>query len=209
MAVGATYQVALAICWLSSQESAQRPLPTIICRMDNWQLTDRSVILENSFMRAVVDTLSRDGVSRRYTYLESPVDSVTTLALTGRREVVLTRQYRHPIGQVIFDLPGGRALPGEDPADSARRELEEETGYRPGKMELLGRFTPFPGSIKVTAHLYFASGLTPGQPHLDDGEELEVHLRPFDEVYAEVLDGRHVDAALQWAVLLARARGLA
>jgi ADP-ribose pyrophosphatase len=131
------------------------------------------------------------------------------VALTERREIVLTRQYRHPIGQVIFDLPGGRTLPGEDPAESARRELEEETGYRPAQIVLLGRFSPFPGSIKVTAHLFFATGLTPGQQLLDDGEELEVHLRPFDQVYAEVLDGQHIDASLQWGVLLARARGLA
>jgi hypothetical protein len=59
------------------------------------------------------------------------------------------------------------------------------------------------------AHLFFASGLTPGQQRLDDGEELEVHLRPFEQVYAEVLGGQHVDASLQWGVLMARARGLA
>lgn len=177
--------------------------------MDNWQLSDRRVILDHPLMRAVVDTLSRDGVTRRYTYLESPVDSVTTVAVTDRREIVLTRQYRHPIGQIILDLPGGRGNPGEDPQESARRELEEETGYRPAQMIPLGRLTPFPGSIKVTVHLFFASGLTPGQPHLDEGEELEVHLRPFDEVYREVLAGQHIDAALQWGVLLARAKGLA
>jgi ADP-ribose pyrophosphatase len=177
--------------------------------MDNWQLTERSLILDHPLMRAVVDTLTRAGVTRRYTYLESPVDSVTTVALTDRREIVLTRQYRHPIGQIIFDLPGGRALPGEEPADSARRELEEETGFRPGQIVPLGRLTPFPGSLKVVMHLFFATGLTPGDQRLDEGEELEVHLRPFDAVHAGVLAGEFVDAALQWGVLLARARGLA
>lgn len=177
--------------------------------MDNWQLTDRKIILDHPLMRAVVDTLSRDGVSWRYTYLESPVDSGTTLALTDQHEIVLARQYRHPIGQVIFDLPGGRTHPGEDPAEGARREFEEETGYRAAHFSLLGAITPFPGSLKVKAHLFFATGLTPGQQHLDEREELEVHLRPFDEVYAEVLEGQHVDAMLQWGVLLARAKGLA
>lgn len=177
--------------------------------MDNWQLTERTILLDHPMMRAVVDTLSRDGVSWRYTYLESPVDSATTLALTDGREVVLTRQYRHPIGQVIFDLPGGRTLPGEDPAEGARRELQEETGYRAASLSELGRFNPFPGSLKVTAHLFFATGLTAGAQRLDEREELEVHLRPFDDIYAEVLAGEHIDAMLQWGVLLARAKGLA
>jgi ADP-ribose diphosphatase len=177
--------------------------------MENWQVIEQQVILDHPLMRAVVDTLSREGVERQYTYLESPVDSVVTVALTDRREIVLTRQYRHPIRQIIFDLPGGRALPGESPADSARRELEEETGYRPGRIMPLGRLTPFPGSLKVTMHVFFAAQLTPGKQQLDDGEELEVHLRAFDEVYVEVLNGQHIDAALQWGVLLARAKGLA
>ena len=177
--------------------------------MDNWQLTERKILLDHPMMRAIVDTLSRNGVSWRYTYLESPVDSGTTLALTERREIVLTRQYRHPIGRIIYDLPGGRTLPGEDPADGARRELEEETGYHAANFSLLGRFNPFPGSLRVAANLFFATGLTPGQQRLDEHEELEVHLRPFDEMYDEVLAGEHIDAMLQWGVLLARAKGLA
>ena len=177
--------------------------------MDDWQLKDRKVVFDHPWVRIIVDTLARGELHKPYILIESPVDAVATVAITAAHEIVLTRQYRHPVERVITDLPAGRANPGEDPLVAARRELEEETGYRPGKLVALGKANPFPGSLKVNMHLFFASELSPGQQHLDDGEELEVHLRPFDEVYAEVLEGQHIDAALQWGALLARAKGLA
>jgi ADP-ribose pyrophosphatase len=177
--------------------------------MKPWTLTRRRVVFEHPYVNIIVDELERDGTAITYHYLESPVDSVAAVAVTAGGGIVLTRQYRHPLGQVIFDLPAGRANPGENPADAARRELAEETGYTPGVIISLGRTSPFPGSIKVTQHLFFAHELVPGEQSLDHGEELEVHIRPFEEVYREVLAGQHLDGALQMGVLLARARGLA
>lgn len=177
--------------------------------MDDWKIAERKVVFDHHWVRVVQDTLTRNGVSKLYYSLESPVDSVATVAVTADHQLVLTRQYRHPIRQIIFDLPAGRAEPGEDPLEGARRELEEETGYRAGSILPLATFNPFPGSLKVKAYLFFAMDLTPGEQHLDPGEELEIHLRPFDEVYAEVIAGQHVDAHLQMGVLMARTRGLA
>lgn len=177
--------------------------------MDRWKITEHKVVFDHPWVRMIVDTITRDEISRQYMFLESPIDAVATVAVTADRQIVLTRQYRHPLGAIMYDLPAGRAKPGEEPIVSAQRELEEETGYRPGKIIPLGRMSPFPGSLKVTMHLFFASDLKPGEQKLDEGEELEVHLRSFDEVYAEVLEGKFIDAALQCGVLLARAKGLA
>ncbi len=176
--------------------------------MTDWHLVERKILFEHPWVRLIVDTLKRDGEALPYYYLESPVDSVATVAVTAERQIVLTRQYRHPIGRVIDDLPAGRTRPGEDPLEGARRELEEETGFRAGRLIPLATLNPFPGSLKVTQHLFFATNLVPGTPHPDVGEELTVHLRPFDEVYAEVLAGQHIDGALQAGVLFARAKGL-
>lgn len=176
--------------------------------MQRWEVTEQKVLFDHQWVRLIVDTLAREGVSRPYFYLESPVDSAAAVAVTPAREIVLVRQYRHPIGQTIYDLPAGRMEPGEDPLEGARREMEEETGYRAGRMILLATLSPFPGSLKVTQYLYFADQLTPGEQRLDPGEELDIVLRPFDEVYAEVLAGQHLDGALQIGVLFARAKGL-
>lgn len=177
--------------------------------MDNWKLVERKVLFDHAWVRLIKDSITRGTKKIPYLYLESPVDLAATVAVTNNHEIILTRQYRHPLGQIIFDLPAGRIHPGEDALVGACRELTEETGYQAGRMELLGRLNPFPGSLKVTMNLYFASELSEGQAQLDSDEELEVHLLPFEEVYAGVLEGKYIDGALQVGVLLARARGLA
>jgi ADP-ribose pyrophosphatase len=177
--------------------------------MDNFQVVNHKIVFEHAWIRVIVDELGRDGKARPYLFVDSAVDSVATVAITDDRQIVLTRQYRHPIRRIITDLPGGVAHPDEEPLEGAKRELHEETGYVPGKMIPLGKMNPFPGSLRATIYLFFASELTFAGQKLDEDEELEVHLRSFDEVYREILAGEHIDATLQAGALMARAQGLA
>jgi ADP-ribose pyrophosphatase len=161
----------------------------------------------------MVDTLEyldKDQLSRTKPqfYLVSPVEAVSTLAVTDTGLLVLTRQYRHPIGQVIYDLPGGRLEPGEDPLEGARREFEEETGLFPNKMTRLGYYNQFPGTLRAATHLFFASDLESTQQRLDESEELEIVYLPVTKVVDMILDGETIDGSLQLAVLLARQKGL-
>ncbi len=174
----------------------------------DYTVLESRAVFDHAWVRVMVDMLEHAGQARPYFYLESPVDSAATVAVTADRQIILTRQYRHPIRQVIYDLPAGRLTPGEDPALGAARELEEETGYRAGSVIPLGRYNPFPGSLKATAHLFFATALTFTVPHRDEGEVLEVALMPFDEILALVLRGECIDGSLQMGVLLARQKGL-
>jgi ADP-ribose pyrophosphatase len=176
---------------------------------DSYTVVESRALLDHAWVRVLVDTLEHAGRRYPYYYLESPVDSVAVVAVTAGGQVVLTRQYRHPVRQVIYDLPAGRLGPGEDPEAGARRELEEETGDRAGRVERLGSFNPFPGSLKVTGHLFFAAGLSPGPQRLDEGEELQVRLLPFAEALSMVLRGECLDGALQLGLLLAAQKGLA
>ncbi|MGH2522327.1 MAG: NUDIX hydrolase [Anaerolineales bacterium] len=172
---------------------------------DDYTVIESRVLLDHPLVRVVADTLEHGARRAPYFYLESPVDSVATVALTAERQIILTRQYRHPIRAVIYDLPAGRLKSGEDPADGARRELEEETGYHAGSLTPLGRYNPFPGSLKVTAHLFLAHDLTYVGQQLDTGEDLEIALLPFEEVLHMVLRGEYLDGSLQLGVLLAAA----
>lgn len=156
----------------------------------------------------ILDTLEHEGVQRPYVYLASPVEAVATLGVNRDGLVALTRQYRHPIRQVIYDLPAGRMMPGETPLDGARREFEEETGYYPDRMEPLGFFNQFPGSLRAGTHLFFASGLRPTRQNLDEGEELEVHFLPVNAVMEMIEASQVIDGSLQLAVLLALHKGL-
>src|SRR5258705_9638310 len=87
------------------------PTPSIIGCMDDWQLKDRKIVFEHPWVRIIVDTLSRGELDKPYILIESPVDAVATVAITSAHEIVLTRQYRHPVERIITDLPAGRANP--------------------------------------------------------------------------------------------------
>ena len=176
--------------------------------MNGWKVSESRLLFEHPWLRVVVDTLTRGGQEWPYIYVVSPMEAVAVVALAGEGRLVLTRQYRHPVGAVIYDLPAGRMDDGEEALAAARRELKEETGYEAGRWEALGRYNPYPGSMRAATNLFFAADLTPGEQRLDPGEELEVVLVPVEEVMEGILAGRYLDFSLQYGVLLARARGL-
>ncbi len=174
---------------------------------DSYTLLNRRVVLDflpQALM--TIDTVEHDGRHLSYFCMASPVDGVATVALTNDRRIVLTRQYRHAVGAVLGGLPSGHLKPGEAPIDGARRELEEETGYRAAKLVLLGSYNQFPSTLKVRTWLFLATGLVPGTPCPDEGEELEIELQPFDELLGRVQCGEFLDGSLQLGVMLAAAR---
>lgn len=127
--------------------------------------------------------------------------SVAALPVQADGSVVLVRQYRHAVGEALWELPAGRLDPGESPEEGARRELEEETGLRAGRLErLLGFFTT-PGFCDEVLHLFRASELSSVPPRPEPDERLEV--RAFAPAVAremvrrgEVKDGKTLVALL-------------
>jgi ADP-ribose pyrophosphatase len=174
----------------------------------DYKVVDQKVLFENSMAKIVIDTLEYGGMRRKYFYLASPVEAVATVGVTADGNLILTRQYRHPVGQVIYDLPAGRLEPGEDPLDGARREFEEETGYYPRQIERLGYFNQFPGTLRAGTTLFFAHDLEPTRQNLDDGEVLEIVILPPSQVLEMISRGEIIDGSLQLGVLLALSKGL-
>jgi 8-oxo-dGTP pyrophosphatase MutT (NUDIX family) len=115
----------------------------------------------------------------------------TVLALTKEQEVVLIRQYRHGAQKVIVELPGG-AMDKEDgsPLAAARRELEEETGYASDRIIQVGCVSPNPANQTNLIYSFLALDARKlGGQRLDDTEEIEVFLKPLDEVIAMAKKG--------------------
>ncbi len=176
--------------------------------MSEYKTIASKTLFENSFVRFVADRVSHKDKKKDYYYLISPVEAVATLAITSEGKIILVQQYRHPIHEIIFDLPAGSLRAGEKPIEGALREFEEETGFFPKHLQKLGYYNQFPGILQAGTHLFFAKDLIPTQQNLDPGEDLEVHAKTVEEVLGWVLTGNTVDGSLQLALLLALEKGL-
>lgn len=108
--------------------------------------------------------------------------------------VVLIRQFRHAAGGFIYEIPAGKLHPGEDPTVCARRELEEEIGYRAGTLELLSSIFTAPGFTDEVIHIYKATGLSVGRQQLDRDEVLEVVEMSLPEAIRMIKNGEIRDA---------------
>jgi ADP-ribose pyrophosphatase len=100
--------------------------------------------------------------------------SVVVLPVLADGRVLLVRQYRHAVGAFLWELVAGGIDRGESPLRAARRELQEESGYRARRFEHLLSFYPTPGFVSEVMHLYRATGLRAGPARPEDDEALEV-----------------------------------
>lgn len=123
------------------------------------------------------------------------------VALTEAGEVLLVRQIREPVREVMLEIPAGiYDVEGEDPAGCAAREVLEETGFRTREVEPLGTIYTSPGFTDERIDLFVARAEDAGGP----GEEgVEVVRMPFTEALAGVRDGRIEDAKTVCGLLLA------
>ncbi len=120
--------------------------------------------------------------------------------------IALVRQYRHPAGRELLEIPAGRIEPGESPELCARREVEQEIGFRPAGIEKLSEFYSTPGFCEEILSVFLATDLTPTRQQLDHDELVEVIFLPFEEALAMVHRGEIVDSKTIIALLLAARR---
>ena len=121
--------------------------------------------------------------------------------MTGERELVLVRQYKHGIGEITLELPGGLVDTGEQPEAAARRELAEETGYDAPAFESVGSLLHDPPKTTNRIHGFLAlAAERRHQPKAEAPEEIEVVCLPLDEVERR-LRARELEAASTVALL--------
>lgn len=150
-------------------------------------------------------------------YITHP-GAVVVLALDQEERVLLVRQYRHPVGTFLFELPAGlRDTDGEEPLDTAKRELHEETGYVAGTWHSLIDLYLSPGASAERIRVYLARAVRPhpdGRPTDLTGEEygMPVLWAPLADLVRGVLAGDLHNSSLAAGVLAAwaaRADGFA
>ena len=132
--------------------------------------------------------------------------SVAVLPVHDDGSVVLIRQYRHPAGELLWELPAGRLEPGEDPAAAARRELEEEAGLASAAVEPLAAFFTTPGFCDEYLHLFRATALTPVPPRPEADERIEARRFTLAELDQLRREGGLRDAKTLLALLFEQRR---
>lgn len=121
-------------------------------------------------------------------------DCVAIVPVDADDNVLLVSQFRHPVEKELLEIPAGGVDTGEDPADAVRREMQEETGYRPEKVEKLGGFYSSPGFCTEYLHLYLATDLTPSQLYAEDTESIRLVRVPIAEIPGLITSGSICDA---------------
>ena len=111
----------------------------------------------------------------------------------GEIEVVMERQYRHPVGQVMLEFPAGKLDAGENPLACGQRELWEETGYVAQEWAVAGVLHPCIGYSNEVIHVHFARGLQATPRQLDDEEFLDVFCAKPAELFEWCRNGRITD----------------
>ena len=170
--------------------------------MSDEHLTEQPIaqqeLFKGDFLHAFRDTVRLpNGCLATREYIRHPGAVVVVPLLQdaqGQTRIVLERQYRHPVGQVMVELPAGKLNPGEDPLLCGQRELLEETGYQAREWARAGQMHLAIAYSTEVIHIHFARGLTQGARQLDEGEFLDVFTATPQELMAWCRDGKVTDA---------------
>jgi ADP-ribose pyrophosphatase len=176
--------------------------------VEPWQIVESTWVLESPFLRVRRDRcrLPDGRIAPGHYFLEKE-DFSMVVALTGAREVLVVREYKHGLGTVVLQLPAGFVERGEEPAAAARRELLEETGHAAASLEPLGSFPLFPSLTASRGHLFLARDVARvAEPRLDEFEVVEVERRPLDDLLAGRFPEAPMDMGSALALRLAQAR---
>jgi ADP-ribose pyrophosphatase len=164
-------------------------------------------LYEGKIINLRVDTveLPDKKYSKREIVEHSGAAAVVPLTIDGH--VILVKQFRKPVEEIIYEIPAGRLEPKESAERCALRELAEETGYTVGSLEKLASFYTSPGFSDEIIHIYLASDLTEGNAQPDEDEYLEVIKIPLEEALEMISRGEIKDSKTMIGLLMAaRAR---
>ncbi|MFZ4985213.1 MAG: NUDIX hydrolase [Blastocatellia bacterium] len=151
---------------------------------------DRDQLIESNGLEVTRDVIRHPG-------------GAGALPIFDDGRVALVRQYRHPARAELLEIPAGRIEIGETPELCASREVEQETGFRPGRIEKLSCFYSTPGFCEEVLHVFLAADLTPTRQQLDHDELVEVLFFPLADALRMVHQGEIVDSKTIIALLLA------
>lgn len=151
------------------------------------------IVFEGTFLKVRNDTIRLpDGKISSREYIRHP-GAVVVLPLFEDNSVLLERQFRYPLNRVFIEFPAGKIDPGEDSLATAKRELQEETGYTASDWKFVCTIHNAIAYSNEYLDIFVARGLNSGVAKLDDGEFLEIFSAPLHDVLDWVQEGKITD----------------
>ncbi|UCH43769.1 MAG: NUDIX hydrolase [Dehalococcoidales bacterium] len=141
-----------------------------------------------------VDTVQLPGGSETTREVVEHRSCVAVVAVDADDHILLVSQFRQPVARELLEIPAGGIDDGEDPEAAVRREMQEETGYLPGKVQRLGGFYSAPGYCTEYLHLYLATELTASRLFAEDTESISLVRVPVTEITGLITSGKICDA---------------
>ena len=152
------------------------------------------LIYEGRAVKLRVDTVQTAGGRKTTREIVEHSDCVAIIAIDADDNLLLVKQYRKAVGKELLEIPAGGIDPGEDPVTTVRRELREEAGYLPRKVERLIGFYSAPGYCTEYLHLYLATDLIPSQLHAEDTANISLVRVPVGQISNLIASGSICDA---------------
>ncbi len=170
----------------------------------------REMIYQGRFIDVYEDTVTLPNDQQALRVIVDHIGAAAVLALTPNNEVILVRQYRYAAGCDTLEIPAGKKdHKHDDPLDTAKRELEEETGYVSEDWSPLGEAMGAIGFCTERVFFYLARNCVLKDNPLppDDGEFVETVLMPFEDALALIYDDTLIDAKTIIALIKAQKKG--
>jgi ADP-ribose pyrophosphatase len=158
------------------------------------RIVDSRHVYRGRAIRVRVDDAVKPNGKKTTREVVEHVDCVVVLPIDSNGSILLVRQFRHAVSKDLLELPAGSIDPGETPEEAATRELREETGYKPGKLERLGGFYAAPGYCTEYLQFFRASQLEKSPLTAEDTDEIEVVSVSPADVLGLIASGQICDA---------------
>ncbi|MCS7126555.1 MAG: NUDIX hydrolase [Aigarchaeota archaeon] len=163
------------------------------------EIRESKIVYSGKIVKVRVDKIG-DHVDGIREVVEHP-GAVAVLPITSNNKVILIRQYRYPLNKWVMEVPAGTIEVDESPEECALRELEEETGYRAGRLEKMLTIFPSPGYSTERIHVFLASNLEKMVQNLDEDEEIVLLEMDLDEAISDLISSGEVDGKTLLALL--------
>jgi ADP-ribose pyrophosphatase len=153
-----------------------------------------------------VDTVETSSGKETIREVVEHSECVAVVVVDEEDNVLLVRQFRYAVGKFLLEVPAGGIDHGEDPLDAVRRELQEEIGYLPRRIDRLGGFYAIPGYGTEYMHCFLADDLVSSRLTAEDTEGIELVRVPVEQILqlinsGEICDAKSIAALLMFALI--------